>query len=217
MRVLVILKKVVRLLFLSGIVLCCITGCAAEKQDELKSLSLENLEESGNEDGTVEIQSEEVTENDTDNGSIFVHVCGAVEVPGVYELDSGARVYEALACAGGLRDDAAKDFMNQAQILSDGEQIFIPTQEEAEQNDLTTEVEGAKTGITEDGRVDINYATKEELMTLSGIGESRAESILAYRESNGPFQTVEDLMNVDGIKEGIFQKIKDSITVTTGS
>ena len=75
---------------------------------------------------------------------------------------------------------------------------------------------GAQTGST-DGKVNINTASAEELKTLSGIGDTRAESIIRYREEQGGFQSVEDLMNVEGIKEGVFEKIKDRITVNTGS
>ena len=138
-------------------------------------------------------------------------------MPGVYKMAAGARVFEVLECAGGMREDAAKDYLNQAQLLSDGEQIYVPTQEEVQKNDLPVSSDNKESGITADGKVDINLATKEELMTLSGIGESRAESIITYRQSQGNFQSIEDLMNVDGIKEGIYEKIKDSITVTTGS
>lgn len=197
-----------------GIVVFCTMGCAEEQKDELKSLSLEKKENSS-EQSTDEIQDEKLDDLE-DSGTIYVYVCGAVHSPGVYELEGGARIYEAIVCAGGLRDDADKNYVNQAQILSDGEQIYIPTEEEAAQEHLLSKTEQVSDSAT-DGRIDLNTATKEELMTLSGIGESRAESILAYRQVHGMFQNIEELMNVDGIKEGIFQKIKDSITVNTGS
>ena len=207
-----------------GIVLFCMMGCAEEQNDDLKNLSLDNKEDSLNdEDSVIEESTKEIQEEvpgkqeDSSAGIIYVYVCGAVEVPGVYELEAGARIYEALACAGGLREDADRNCVNQAQMLSDGEQVYIPTQEEARQNNLPIESSKEESGVMADGRVNINTATKEELMTLNGIGESRAESILAYRQNNGSFQCIEDLMNVDGIKEGVFQKIKDSITVNTGS
>lgn len=207
-------KKIGLLLVIIGIVFLCTMGCAEEQKDDLKSLSLEKKENSS-EQSTDEIQEEKV-DNVKDSSTIYVYVCGAVHAPGVYELAEGARIYEAIICAGGLQEDADKNHVNQAQILSDGEQIYIPTEEEVAQEHLISEVEKIS-GISADGRIDINTATKEELMTLSGIGESRAESILTYRQVHGAFQNIEELMNVDGIKEGIFQKIKDSITVNTGS
>lgn len=210
------LKKIHILMWIIGIVFFCTVGCAEEKSDDLKSFSLEKKAQSSEEceEESLQDQSEE---NTTVPKTIYVYVCGAVEVPGVYEVDVDARVYEAIACAGGLREDAEPAYVNQAQILSDGEQIYIPTQEEVEKGGFNTQKEASVTGIAEEGKIDINTATKEELMTLSGIGASRAERIIAYREAQGAFQKVEDLMNVEGIKEGIFQKIKDSITVNTGS
>lgn len=205
-------KKLGILLGIIGIVFFCTVGCAEEQKDGLKSLSLEKKENSSEQD---EIQDKKLDDKE-DSGTIYVYVCGAVHAPGVYELEEGARIYEAIVCAGGLRDDADKNYVNQAQILSDGEQIYIPTEEEAAQEHLMQEVERGS-DLSADDRIDINTATKEELMTLSGIGESRAESILAYRQIHGAFQNIEELMNVEGIKEGIFQKIKDSITVNTGS
>ncbi len=173
----------------------------------------------------------------TGNGvtqQIFVYVCGAVRTPGVYELKAGARIYEAIACAGGVREDAAEESINQAQTVSDGERLYIPTDEEVRQGMdayLQSGIAGGSTGGMEtaggtgaeaaagadgrnaDGKVNINTASKEELKTLNGIGDTRAGSILAYRESNGPFGSIEELMQVEGIKEGVYNKLKDDITV----
>ena len=205
-------KKIGIFIVIVGIVFLCTVGCAEEQKDDLKSLSLEKIESSSEQD---ESQDEKLDDID-DAGTIYVYVCGAVHAPGVYELEGGSRIYEAIVCAGGLRDDADDNFVNQAQTLSDGEQVYIPTEGEVAQEHLVLETEKTA-NTTVDDRIDINTATKEELMTLSGIGESRAESILAYRQVHGAFQNIEELMNVEGIKEGIFQKIKDSITVNTGS
>ena len=189
----------------------CMSGCTEKNEDDLKTFSFEEQE-----DLNIEENKEETEENASVAADevIYVYVCGAVECPGVYELKTGARVYEAILCAGGLTKEAAQNSVNQAKLLEDGEQIYIPAQEEVDQLGKETD---SSDGITSDGKVNINTATKEELMTLNGIGESRAESILAYREEHGGFSCVEDLMNVEGIKEGIFQKIKDSITVNSGS
>ncbi|MEE1085591.1 MAG: ComEA family DNA-binding protein [Schaedlerella sp.] len=208
-------RKAVKLLIISNIVAFCLIGCAEEKSDDLKSISLEGQTELNPEESTKETQKKEKQEDSKEK--ICVYVCGAVKTPGVYELENGARIHEAIAYAGGLKPEADENYVNQAQLLEDGVQIYIPTEEETKENSFSAEVSASSSGITEDGKVDLNLATKEDLMTLDGIGESRAESILAYRQNNGVFQCIEDLMKVDGIKEGVFQKIKDSITVNTGS
>lgn len=205
------------LLLLISIVFFCTMGCAEEQEDDLKRFSLSDEEETLTEPDTEEVQEKsENTQTESSSQHIYVYVCGAVESPGVYELECGARIYEAISSAGGLREDADRNYVNQAQVLSDGEQIYIPTQEEAEQGILTSDLNDANIAAADD-KININTASKEELMTLNGIGESRAEKILAYRQSQGEFQSIDELMNVEGIKEGIFQKIKDRITVKTGS
>ena len=140
-----------------------------------------------------------------------MYICGAVNTPGVYELDKDARVFEAIRSAGGMTDEAAPDAINQARVVSDGEQIYVPTAEEAESQG--TGVEGTVTESAVDDKVNINTAGKDELMTLTGIGEAKAGSILRYREENGRFESIEELMEIEGIKEGVFNKIKDDITI----
>lgn len=134
--------------------------------------------------------------------SIFVHVCGAVQNEGVYELSVGSRVYEAIEKAGGFASDAATAEVNQAQLLQDAAKLYVPTV--AEVQEMNSQ---------ETGKVNINQASAEELMTLPGIGESKAESIIRYRESSGSFQKVEDIMQIPGIKEALFEKIKDLIQI----
>ncbi len=232
------MKKIVRngkraaaeILLLALVLLCCI-GCTQQKEDSLESLlpeeigAEENLEkstEADREEATEEIK-EKAGEEKEDSKRIFVYVCGAVHMPGVYELEAGARIYQAVVLAGGVREDAAEEFVNQAQQLQDGERIYIPTEEEIRQG--TAEVTTGNPGIGDTraestqggGKVNLNTASEEELKTLSGIGDTRAKSIIAYREENGGFQAIEDLMKVEGIKEGVFEKIKDSITVNAGS
>ena len=142
-------------------------------------------------------QEEGRTEN-----SIFVYVCGAVMNEGVYELPAGSRVYEAIQKAGGFAEDAAVTHINQAEVLEDETQLYVPTMEEI----TNEETKG-------DGKVNLNLASKEELMTLPGVGEAKADLIIQYREEHGRFQNIEDVMNISGIKEGLFAKIKDNITV----
>ncbi|GFI22546.1 ComE operon protein 1 [Lachnospiraceae bacterium] len=195
-------------------VLLC--GCASN-QDEV-TMALLNTK-------TTETQSEEMTavsflekELALETSQIYIYVCGAVELPGVYCLEEGSRLYEAIALAGGLSIDADENCLNMARQIVDGEQIVILTQAEAalqkeagtyrfpmDENTSATATQGSSL-------VNINTATVAELTTVSGIGESRAQAIVAYREKNGSFGSIEEIKKVDGIKEGLFSKIKDKIT-----
>lgn len=221
MKVRIWKRTAVVLLVLNVVFLCC-TGCKEKKGSGLQTLTLQERQE----DKAAAQESTESEGLEPDEGAdasagektaaIFVYVCGAVNAPGVYELEAGARIYEAIACAGGVREDAAEESVNQAQIVADGERVYIPTDEEAAQG-MTEIVLGSTDSGASDGKVNLNTASKEELMTLNGIGESRAESIIGYREAHGAFQSIEELMNVEGIKEGVFRKIQDRITVSAGS
>lgn len=139
---------------------------------------------------------------------IFVHVCGEVKKAGVYELKEGSRICDAIIAAGGFKKTANQTFLNQAQVLSDGEQVVVPMKEEAGQSVQKME---EMSGSQNTQKVSINHATCEELMTLPGIGESKANSIIKYREENGGFQTLEDLKKIQGIKDGVYSKIVDYI------
>ena len=167
---------------------------------------------------------------------IRVYVCGAVRSPDVYELEKDERVIDAVEAAGGFTADAGYEYLNLALRLSDGQKIYVPTADEIEDalaagdQMVTAEVnitsnspgiDSSYDGTDKDnssnsegksgGKVDINRADKQTLMTLPGIGESKAEKIIAYREENGPFSSIEDIMLVGGIKEGLFNKVRDSI------
>ena len=139
----------------------------------------------------------------------LVYVCGAVVAPGVYELDDGSRIYEAVELAGGFMEEAAEDALNLAESVTDGQMIRIPTEEEQE----AVGRQGAEADSAADGKLDLNRADVAALMELPGIGQSKAEAIVGYREEHGPFSQAEDLMKVEGIKEGVFNKIKDRIKV----
>jgi competence protein ComEA len=148
-----------------------------------------------------------------DDGSIYVYICGAVASPGVYELEKGSRLYEAVDMAGGMSDEADRTYLNMARELTDGEQVVVYTESEVEN---LKEQEAVLQSVAIDeksGLVNINTADISELVTLSGIGESRARAIIDYREKNGAFGSIEEIKNVDGIKDGLFSKIKDKITV----
>ena len=144
----------------------------------------------------------------------IVHVDGAVERPGVYELTgSDLRIRDAVEAAGGLLEGADTSTVNLAAPVVDGSKVHIPTVEE-----VTAQLQGgtsstsATTGVVS-ALVNINSATADQLCLLPGIGESTAANIIADREQNGPFTCIEDLMRVSGIGERKFERVKDRICV----
>lgn len=156
--------------------------------------------------------------------TVKVHVCGAVRSPGVYELPAQARVADAILAAGDFEGDADIDYWNQASLLTDGQQIYVPTEEET-QSGLKITGAGDLSGNGQDplmqqgsgqqdgGKLNINTASLSELMKLPGIGEVKAGAILSYREAKGGFGSVDEILKVDGIKEGVYQKISGLICV----
>lgn len=136
--------------------------------------------------------------------TITVHVAGLVSRPGLVELPEGSRVADAVAAAGGLLPGARADLINLATTLSDGQQIIVP----GPGGDLP----GA-TGEAPDGKVQLNQATAAELDALPGVGPVIAERIVSYREENGPFQSVEDLLDVPGIGEAKLADLRDYVQV----
>ncbi len=144
---------------------------------------------------------------------LVVYVCGEVVNPGVYELTSGMRICDAVDAAGGLTKKASRDYWNLAEELTDGQMLYFPTAEEAEKRKESVAETAADTGGTADGKVNINTADISQLLTVPGIGQTRAEAVLAYRQEHGSFQCIEDIMKVSGIKNGLFEKMKDYITV----
>ena len=143
------------------------------------------------------------------NGNLIcVHIVGCVVNPGVYDVAEGSRIYEVVRLAGGFLPEADESYLNLASIVFDGQKIEVLSKEEAKTAKpfvSATETETSKKLIN------INTATKEELMQLAGIGESRALSIISYREKHGGFKKISDIMKVSGIKEAAFEKIKDYI------
>ncbi len=153
----------------------------------------------------------------------YVQVSGAVHEPGVYEVFPGARIFDAVRLAGGLTEDAAEDSINQAGFLSDGEFIRILTHKEASELSEEERTELLSGRASEEKRqgsgpgeaggvVDINTASLSELMSLPGIGESKAKRILEYREQNGAFSTGKDITKVSGIGASTYESLKDRIT-----
>ena len=182
-------------------------GCGARNNVYLEK----NAGETGELCVTEALSATETEEPDgaKEEKTCLVYVCGAVVSPGVYELDDGSRIYEAVELAGGFMEEAAEDALNLAESVTDGQMIRIPTEEEQE----AVGRQGAEADSAADGKLDLNRADVAALMELPGIGQSKAEAIVGYREEHGPFSQAEDLMKVEGIKEGVFNKIKDRIKV----
>ncbi len=139
---------------------------------------------------------------------VAVYVCGAVACPGVYYISGDSIKEEALEAAGGYADGAATTYVNLAEPVISGEQIYFPYEEE-----LSANYSPVNKMEEDSDKVNINTATAEELMTLPGIGESKADSIIEYRETHGGFQCIEEITNIPGIKDGIYNNIKDYIVV----
>ena len=127
--------------------------------------------------------------------------------PGVFEVEKGTRVFSLIALAGGLSNDADISGLNQAAVASDGEKIYVPREGEEET------VSEASLGDAGGTKVNINTADSKALMTLPGIGEAKAKLIIDFRQKNGPFRSIEDITKISGIKSGLYEKIKDQITV----
>ena len=141
---------------------------------------------------------------------IYIHIWGEVREPGVYELkNKEARVIDAIKAAGGLTKKASTRAVNQAEKVTDGQQIYIPSKEEEKQDVTSNVVSQGK----EASKININTASEQELITLPGIGSAKASKIIDYRRANGNFKKIEDIMKIPGIKEGLFNKISENITV----
>mgnify|MGYP004611586479 CR=1 FL=1 len=155
----------------------------------------------------VDLSEETEETEETEATQICVYVCGQVQAPGVYYLDAGSRICDAVSAAGGCLDTADICAVNQAERLVDGSRIYIPQEGETAVSISTGDIPQV------DGLVHLNRADKETLMTLPGIGETKADAILEYRDSHGGFTKKEELMDIPGIKDGVFRKIEDYITV----
>lgn len=163
--------------------------------------------------------------------TLVVHICGAVSAPGVYELPAGSRIIDAVEAGGGFLPEAEEACCNLAEEIVDGCQIYIMTKTESCVDGQTEKKAGIQTSpdsdmqttdrnvrsnsapALENGLVNLNTADVAALMTLPGIGESRAKAIISYREQHGAFAKIEDIMKISGIKQAAFSKIKDKITV----
>lgn len=197
------------------LIMSCISACGKDTAQYITSEEVYSatekkeieLQETVSEAESEKINSEPVL--------IYVYICGAVENSGVYTLSSGSRVCDLFELAGGLTEEAAADYWNQASLLTDGQMLYVPTNEEAKERQergLDVSSEQSEHASTS-GKINLNTASLEQLMEIPGIGESKARAILNYRETNGGFSSIEEVMNIEGIKEGVFSKMKEYIVV----
>lgn len=210
------------------VVLVCVCLCACSKgtdeiiligsESETVAMQTTGLPEKNRRKPVVSSGQEDAAWKDVqEQVMIRVHVCGAVVQPGVVELEAGSRVEDALASCGGFAQGADRTYVNLAAWAVDGEMIYFPTLEEV-QTGLVWQREQRshkESGTDAEGNdlVNINTADVALLCTLPGIGESRAEDIIAYRDANGPFRSCDAIMSVPGIKAGIYEEICNRITV----
>lgn len=197
------MKKIFLIIFIYFIM--TLTACSNKSEidfgkDEISSEAIEK---------TVEITSENILIQETTADYITVFISGCVNKPDVYTLKEGSIVKDALDMAGGFSEEACKDYVNLAKKLEDGEHVIIPDKEAVDTGSFYVLESEKKQG---DSLTNINTATKEELMSLPGIGVRKAEAIIEYRNTTR-FLAIEDIMNISGIKEAAFNKIKDKICI----
>lgn len=164
-----------------------------------------------------DVQAEEMRDDssatEASASDICVDVAGCVNKPGICYLPEGSRVADAIEAAEGFSETAAKTSVNQARVLTDGEQLYVPSIDEQVPSMTAMGSEPGGASSASSGKVNINTADSDQLQTISGIGQSKADKIIAYRNANGPFSSVDELTNVSGIGEKTLESIRDSICV----
>ena len=195
----------------------------AEKTNEAEETEKSKTKESEkSEESEIEVQEKQSAVQ----GQICVFVCGFVKNPGVYYLNENARLYEAIESAGGFLEEADTGWLNQAEILSDGDKVRIYSKEETQkmqeagikeesgtaEKSVETNRQNQQNQTQDAGKVNINTASAEELQTVPGIGAAKAAAIIEYREAEGEFKSTEEIQNVPGIKGKTFEKIQPYLT-----
>ena len=212
-------KQKIILIFLGIVAVIGITYYSYTNEKNIE-ISQENELEVENETNEINVDEE----NSEKIATIKVHVSGAVKNEGVYELEEDARIADAIEKAGGVSDIANMKNVNLASKLEDGMKIYIPKQgEDVLENNLEENSNNKETTLggsgtnsnvgNEKGKININKATKEELDTLPGIGESTAQKIIKYREEHGSFKNIEELKEVKGIGDTKYEEIKDLVDI----
>ena len=181
----------------------------------ISQLEIVDQETSSKEDTSLSSSSQQRSEEKMESSQekIMVDVKGAVRQAGVYELPVGSRVYDAVQKAGGMTDEANSQSVNLAQKLEDEPIVYVAKngEELAPVASASAETTGGEKQ-SKDGKVNLNTATEAELQTISGIGQKRAQDIIAYREEKGKFQSVDELKNVSGIGQKTLEKLKEHVT-----
>lgn len=203
--------------FLSLWVLLYCPGCGARKNEVYTRTFYDEEVQEQTDNSRDADGSEPETASDSEEKLICVFVCGAVVNEGVYYLPEGSRVIDAVNAAGGFSEDADPIYVNQAKYVGDEERVVIPTLEEAQElrsaeQNVSRGQNDSEAG-TDDGLININTASRKELMEIPGIGESKADRIIAYRESHGGFGAVEEIKNVSGIGGAVYDGLKGYIKV----
>ncbi len=179
-----------------------------EKETKKEELLEFNNSEADTDDG-ISTGKNSVSDKEDTKTRIAAYICGEIYEPGVYEVESGARIADVLELCGGVTENAALEFINLAEPVTDGMKIYVPSKEEVDgmspiQSENNTE---------DNGLININTADVSELTELPGIGETKASAIVEYRKEAGGFKNVEDLLNVNGIGDSTYEKIKNLICI----
>lgn len=221
-KILLVIIILLQIITISIVVLC--SNCYKKEEEKKASEDIAIVE-----DGEI-VDDIEATEN------VRVDVKGAVKNPGVYELDSNSRVIDAIKLAGGVKSSASTKYLNLSKKVSDEMIIYVYTSNQIKNmnideniieecncptidtsscagSNIITSIGDSTVKDDNTNKVSLNNASKDELMTLTGIGESKALAIIEYRNNNGGFKVLEDIMNVSGIGEAAYNKIKDYITL----
>lgn len=222
------IKKIFISVVLIVLLMVCFSACGKDKtqnvflaqekseskindiEDDNKKSDNHNDDNSFNSENTFNsvVLEEELSE------AIYVQVNGAVNNPGVYKIEKEMRIFEVIELAGGVTVDGATEAVNMARPVMDEMVIYVPTKEEVIQGfSEETETVFEDYELNDKKLININTAQIDELMTLSGIGEAKAKQIIEYRKENGGFKDISEIMNISGIKQSAFEKIKDYITV----
>ena len=208
-----------------------LSGCS-DKNEETLLFSEGTTALDGTDSAGADADSDAGADGDasSDAGGIYVYICGSVKNPGVYEVAEGSRIYQVVDLAGGFTKKADTESVNLAETVTDGQMVNIPSESEtaAAATDSSTASDSTATSAgsgtddsyssgtsntSDSALININTADLTSLMTLSGIGEVKAQAIIDYREENGAFASTEDIMNVSGIADATYANIKDYITV----
>ena len=201
-------------------VACLWIRCGDRKEEQIVMEKYEDAEYLREPEDVAEVTEEKDDATEEQPKEIYVHMCGAVEKEGVYVLPKGSRVADGIEAAGGFSGTADTSYHNLASCLSDGQKVYVPSLEEtkelsAEQRLAKSETETSGTTASgtekQSDKVNLNTADAEALMTLDGIGEAKAMRILEYREKVGAFQSIEEIKNVSGIGDAMFERIKEDI------